>query len=141
MWLRERYTSQTFNEWNFPYHFEVKNRLWVNTDGEPAPRKFVETNCQNAKMKFIRSLPNQPEWFRSLDSAKAGGPTWGRCISHKIKLMSETDELVAKIINKNKWFRLRQICVLYYKMRLTSYWPCVPTTLVISMRLTNNVHD
>ena len=53
-------------------------------------------------MKFIRSLPNQPEWFRSLDATKGGGPTWGRCISHKIKLMSETDELVVKIINKNK---------------------------------------
>ena len=101
MWLRERYTSQTFDEWNFPFHLEMKNRFWVNTDGEPAPKKFVQSNCRNAKMKFIRSLPNQPEWFRSLDGTKGGGPTWGRCISHKIKLMSETDELVVKIINKN----------------------------------------
>ena len=55
---------------------------------------FVKNNCRDSKRKYISSFPNPPNWLESLDSDEDCGLEWGRCISHKIKLMSESEELV-----------------------------------------------
>ena len=55
---------------------------------------FVKNNCRASKRKYIVSVDTPPNWSDSLDFDEDCGLEWGRCISHKIKLMSESDELV-----------------------------------------------